>query len=193
MRPVPGLPALTLLSILSLVGVAGIGQAHGDVDVLKPGQWSGGAGVGFLADTPDGAAEFGAKGHADYFLTSRVSVGALAQYAGVGNDFVFGLSAQAKYWWDIPGAGNRAKLVIQGGIGFVRAGVEDDDSGVAFTDGSFLIPVGIGVDYALSRRIALTAELLVNFTSLGEHARVEGREVDLHTNVMPGFYLGVRF
>jgi Outer membrane protein beta-barrel domain len=184
---------LSLFSVLSLVWIAS-GPAHGDVDVPKPGQWSGGAGVGFLTNTPDGVAEFGIKGHADYFWTSSFSVGALAQYAGVGNDFVFGLSAQAKYWWDIPGSGNRAKLVIQGGLGFVRAGIEDDDTGVAFTDGSFLIPVGIGVDYALSRRIALTAEVLVNFTSLGEHARGEdGREVDLHTNVMPGFYLGVRF
>jgi hypothetical protein len=33
----------------------------------------------------------------------------------------------------------------------------------------------------------------VNFTSLGEHVRAGGREVDLHTNVMPGLFLGVRF
>ena len=78
------------------------GPAYGDVDVLKPGQWSGGAGVGFLANTPDGVAEFGIKGHADYFWTSSFSLGALAQYAGVGNDFVFGLSAQARVpVWDI--------------------------------------------------------------------------------------------
>jgi hypothetical protein len=29
--------------------------------------------------------------------------------------------------------------------------------------------------------------------TLGERVRVDGREFDLHTNVMPGFYLGVRF
>lgn len=184
---------LFLFSILSLVWIGVSSPASGDVDVLRPGQWSGGAGVGFLANTPDGVAEFGIKGHADYFWTSSFSVGALAQYAGVGNDFVFGLSAQAKYWWDLPGTRNLAKLVVQGGIGFVRAGIEDTESGVAFTDGSFLIPVGIGVDYALSRRLAVSAELLVNLTSLGKHVREGGREVDLHTNVMPGFYLGVRF
>jgi Outer membrane protein beta-barrel domain len=190
MRLAPGV--LAVCALLLMVTVV-VGLASADVDVLTPGQWSGGAGVGFLADTPDGVAEFGFKGHADYFWTSRFSVGALAQYAGPGNDFIFGLSAQAKYWWDIPGTRSLAKLVVQGGLGFVRAGVEDAESGVSFTDGSFLIPVGIGFDYALSPRIAVTAELLVNFTSLGEHARVEGREVDLHTNVMPGFYLGVRF
>lgn len=55
--------------------------------------------------TPDGIAEFPFNGHADYFVTQSFSVG---QYAGVGNDCVFGLSAQAKYWWDIPGMGHPA-------------------------------------------------------------------------------------
>jgi hypothetical protein len=191
MRLAPGFLALSVLFLVGMTGLSGLACA--DVDVLRPGQWSGGAGVGFLANTPDGVAEFGLKGHADYFWTPNLSVGPLAQYAGVGNDFMFGLSAQAKYWWDIPGTGRLAKLVVQGGIGFVRAGIEDSDSGVTDTYGSFLIPVGIGVDYALTRQIALTAEVLVNFTSLGENVRVGGRDVDLHTNVMPGLYLGVRF
>jgi hypothetical protein len=39
----------------------------------------------------------------------------------------------------------------------------------------------------------VTADFLLNVTSLGERTRVGGREFDLHTNVMPGFYLGVRF
>jgi hypothetical protein len=103
------------------------------------------------------------------------------------------VSAQLKYWWDIPGTRNRAKLVIQGGIGFVYADIDDADSGAAATDGSFLIPVGVGFDYAVTRRVAVTAEFVLNFTSLGDTVRVQGREVDLHTNVMPGFYLGVRF
>ena len=39
----------------------------------------------------------------------------------------------------------------------------------------------------------MTAVFLLNFTSLGDTVRVQGREIDLHTNLMPGFYLGVRF
>jgi hypothetical protein len=39
----------------------------------------------------------------------------------------------------------------------------------------------------------VTAEFLLNFTSLGETVRVGGQAFDLHTHVMPGFYLGVRF
>jgi hypothetical protein len=190
MRRVLG--ALTF-SILSLVGsIAMPATARADVEDLKQGQWSGGAGVGFWANTPDGA-EFGLKGHADYFWTQNLSVGPLAQYAGAGNDLLFGLSAQAKYWWVIPGTRSLAKLAVQGGVGFVWADIEDSDSGVADTYSSFLIPVGVGLDYALTRKVAVTVEVLVNLTSLGESVRAGGRAVDLHTNVMPALYLGVRF
>jgi hypothetical protein len=41
--------------------------------------------------------------------------------------------------------------------------------------------------------LAVMADFLLNFTSLGETVRIGGREVDLHTNVMPAFYLGDRF
>jgi hypothetical protein len=103
------------------------------------------------------------------------------------------VSVQARYGWDIPGTRRSARLVLLGGIGFVRAEIEDDDSGVADTYSSFLIPVGLGIDYAVAPGIALTAELLLNVVSLGENVRVGGRDIDLHTTVMPGFYLGVRF
>jgi hypothetical protein len=188
-------PAVAFLALAAwvLVSLTGPGLAAAEVYDMKPGQWSGGAAVGFLSNTPDGAAEFALKGHADYFMLPRFSVGPLAQYAGTGNDFIFGLSAQAKYWWDIPGTRNPARIVIQGGLGFVRAGIKDSDSGVADTFASFLIPVGVGLDYALTRQLAVTADLLLNFTSLGDEFRVGGREVDLHTNIMPGFFLGVRF
>jgi hypothetical protein len=122
----------------------------------------------------------------------RLSLGPLAQYGGAGNDLLFGLSGQAKYWWDFLGSRN-ARLVVQGGVGFVRAGIKDSDSGVADTFTSFLIPIGVGLDYTVTRQMAVTADFFLNFTSLGDTVRVGGREVDLHTNVMPALYLGVRF
>lgn len=158
----------------------------------RTGTWSGGGGLGFMSHTPDGAAEFGLAGHADYFVTDRVSVGPLAQYAGAGNDFLFGLSAQARYWWPLPGS-DRTTVVIQGGLGFVRAGIMDTDSRTTNTFTSFLAPIGVGLDYAFSPRLALTADFLINVTALGKNERVDGREFNLHTNVMPAFYLGVRF
>lgn len=169
------------------------GSASAGLDDLGPGRWSGGAGVGFIGSTPDGVAEFAFDGHADYFVTHTFSLGPLAQYAGAGNDFLFGLSAQAKYWWDVPGTDNLVKLILQGGVGFVRAGIKDTDSGTTNTYSSFLIPLGVGLDYAVTERLALTADFLLNVTSLGQTVRAAGREFDLHTNLMPAFYIGVRF
>ncbi|WP_447978432.1 outer membrane beta-barrel protein [Candidatus Nitrospira bockiana] len=167
-------------------------MATGEVIDLQAGRWSGGAGLGFMGNTPDGAVDFAFKGHADYFIAPNLSIGPLGQYAGAGNDFLFGLSAQAKYWWAIPGD-NRAKVVFQGGLGFVRAGIKDRDSGIADTSASFLLPIGVGFDYAVTKQLAVTADFLLNFTSLGRTYRAGGREVDLHTNVMPALYFGIRF
>jgi hypothetical protein len=168
--------------------------AYADVNDLRPGMWSGGGGIGFMGNTPDGAAEFAFNGHADYFMSRNFSLGPLAQYAGAGDDFMFGLSAQARYWWDIPGSRNLAKLVFQGGIGFIRAGIKSSElAGAADTFTSFLIPIGVGYDYTVSKNLAVTADFLLNFTSLGDTVRVGGREFDFHTNVMPALYFGLRF
>ena len=78
-------------------------------------------------------------------------------------------------------------------LGSFVAGIEDTDSGTANTYGSFLIPIGVGLDYAVTERLALTTDFLLNFTSLGETVRARGQEFDLHTNVMPAFYIGIRF
>ena len=185
--------AFLAVFVWSLVDTMGGGSAYADVNDPRPGQWSGGGAIGFLGNTPDGATEFALKGHADYFMSRNFSVGPLAQYAGAGNDFLFGLSAQAKYFWDIPRNRNM-KLVVQGGIGFIRAGIKSSElGGAADTYTSFLIPIGVGVDYTVSKNLAATVDFLLNFTSLGDTVRAGGREFDFHTNVMPGLYFGLRF
>lgn len=156
------------------------------------GRWSGGTGIGFLGGTPDGV-EFALNGHLNYFVSEDISIGPLVQYAGAGDDFLFGLTVQGKYWWAIPDTNNQTKLVLQGGIGFARAGVREPEIGFGDTYGSFLIPLGIGVDHAVNEQVSLTADFLLNITALGQNVRVAGQEVDFHTNVMPGLYFGVRF
>jgi len=64
-----------------------------------------------MASTPDGVAELGFHGHADYFVTERFSFGPLAQYA---DDVLFRLSAQDKYWWDIPATDHLAQACVSG-------------------------------------------------------------------------------
>ena len=156
------------------------------------GRWSGGTGLGFLGGTPDGV-EFALNGHLDYFMAEDISIGPLVQYAGAGDDFLFGLTVQGKYWWAIPDTNNQTKLVLQGGIGFARAGVSEPAIGFGDTYGSFLLPLGVGIDHAVSNTVSLTADFLLNITALGQNVRVAGQEFDFHTNVMPGLYFGVRF
>lgn len=144
----------------------------------KTGTLSGGGAIGFLADTPDGAA-FAVNVNADYFINPNVSVGPLFQLAATGDLSQLGFSGQGKIWIDLPGAERRTKLTLQGGLGFLHSDLFDSDT-------SWLIPIGIGLDYAMSPKISLTATFLLNFTDIDT-----GRGTDAH--VMPGLTFGVRF
>ena len=185
------LVVLPLLLTGLIMMPTGLVSAH-DPTEGGMGRWSGGTGVGFLGGTPDGV-EFALNGHLNYFIAEDISIGPLVQYAGAGDDFLFGLTVQGKYWWAIPGMNNQTKLVLQGGIGFARAGVREPEIGFGDTFSSFLIPLGIGVDHAVNEQVSVTADFMLNITSLGREFRVAGREADFHTNVMPGLYFGVRF
>jgi hypothetical protein len=118
--------------------------------------WSGGAAVGFLSNTQDGTA-FAFNLHSDRFLQRNVSFGPLLQLGFTGDLTQVGFSGQGKYWIDLPQTDNRAKLVLQAGIGFVHADYFRNDT-------SFLIPLGMGVDYSLTRTLSLTGTFLLNFT-----------------------------
>ena len=117
--------------------------------------------------------------NADGFLTRNVSLGPLLQLAFTGDMTQVGFSGQAKYWIAIPDTGNRAKLVLQAGLGFVHADFLRSDT-------SWLIPLGVGLDYAVHRSLSLTTTFLLNFTDLDTGPGT-------HTNVMPGLTFGVRF
>jgi len=165
--------AFCLLGLVSAthVGVSGAGEP-------RSGAWSGGAAIGFLANTPDGTA-FATNVHADYFLNHQISVGPLAQLAVTGDLFQFGFSGQGKYWLDLPGLDKRLKLNLQGGLGFLHADLHTSDT-------SFLIPIGVGLDFALNQQVSLISTFLLNFTDIDT-----GRGTD--TNVMPGLTFGIRF
>ncbi|WP_447980449.1 hypothetical protein [Candidatus Nitrospira bockiana] len=166
-----------LLAVLLIAALPGTGWSQG-ITNPTPGQWSAGGGIGFLGATPSGTA-FALNAHADNFLNRYFSIGPLVQVALTGSLTQFGLSGQGKYWIDIPDTGNRMKLVLQAGIGFLHADRLDSDT-------SWLIPLGAGLDYAITDSLALTANFLLNFTDIDT-----GHGKDAH--VMPGLTFGVRF
>lgn len=145
---------------------------------LRQGTWTGGGGIGFLGNTPDSTA-FALNFNADYFLMPQLSIGPLVQFAFTGDLFQMGASGQVKYWFNLPGVDNRLKLNVQGGVGVLYADRFKSDT-------SWLIPIGVGLDYALNNNLALTATFLLNFTDVNT-----GRGSD--ASVMPGLTFGVRF
>ena len=153
------------------------GETAQNIESASP-TWSGGAAVGFLNNTPDGTA-VALNLHADRFLQRNVSLGPLLQLGFTEDMTQVGFSGQGKYWIDISQTDNRAKLVLQAGVGFVHADHARNDT-------SFLIPLGMGVDYSMTQAIGLTGTFLLNFTDLNTGPRT-------HTNVMPGVAFGVRF
>jgi hypothetical protein len=161
---------------VGLLGWSGGGLAEG-AD-LRPGTWTGGAGLGFLGNTPDGTA-FALNLNGEVFVIPNLSVGPLLQLGFTGHSSQVGLSGQVKYWIDIPGTGKRLRVTPQAGLGFVHNSFREGDT-------SWLIPIGAGADYALSDRLAVTGTLLINFTNL-DTGRGSGADV------MPGFTVGVRF
>jgi hypothetical protein len=142
------------------------------------GAWTGGAAFGFLGNTPDGTA-FAMNFHGEGFFIERLSIGPLLQLGFTGDSSQVGLSGQVKYWIDIPDTAKRLKLTVQAGLGFVHNSFRDEDT-------SWLIPLGVGVDYALTDALKVTGTFLLNFTDL-DTGRGTG------TNVMPGLTVGVRF
>ena len=54
------------------------------------------------------------------------------------------------------------------------------------SDTSFLIPLGVGLDYVLTQQVSLTSTFLLNFTDLDT-----GSGNDTH--VMPGLTFGIRY
>jgi len=145
---------------------------------IKPGQVTGGLGMGLMGGTPDGTA-FALSGHVEQFVNPNLSVGPLAQFAVTGNMVLFGVSGQVKYWYEVPNTARRVKLNFQGGLGLIHADVEASDT-------SWLLPLGAGVDYAMTPKTSLTADFLLNFTNL--------KNTPAHdAHVMPTFTVGFRF
>ena len=163
----------------SILATPRMKEGKKEAEGMEPASlWTLNGSVGFLGNTVDGTA-FAFNLGADRFLTPVFSVGPLLQLATTSALFQTALTLQVKYWITAPDTGSRFKINVQGGIGFVHADFLEDDT-------SWLIPIGVGLDYALSRTLGLTTTFLLNFTNLNT-----GGGTDAH--VMPGLTFGLRF
>lgn len=131
--------------------------------VSRAGRFVFGAGLGLQANTVDDTA-FGIGLGGDYFFTNNFSLGPLMQIGVTGELFQLGLTAQAKYTFDLPQIPD-LKPHVEGGIGFLYANLEQPRIG-SRDDASFLIPLGVGAEYRLNPRLSLDTTALFNFTDI---------------------------
>ena len=131
--------------------------------------------IGFLANTPDGTS-FATNFHADYFLNHQISVGPLAQLAVTEIYFKIGFSGQGKYWLDLSGLDQRLRMNLQGGLGFLHADLHKSDT-------SFLIPIGVGLDFALNQAGESHLHLLAQLHGCRHGLRGTGTKRDAGADV----------
>lgn len=169
---------LLVVAVVSALSCFSCPAAPEAAEQLVPGTWTGGIGLGFLRDTPDGTA-FAVNLFAEGFVAERLSLGPLLQLGFTDDSSQVGVSGQVKYWIDIPDTARRLRVAVQGGVGFVHNSFRAGDT-------SWLIPFGVGADYAFTENLKVTGTFLLNLTDLDT-----GRGSDAH--VMPGLTFGVRF
>ncbi|OLB94117.1 MAG: hypothetical protein AUH30_18505 [Candidatus Rokubacteria bacterium 13_1_40CM_68_15] len=164
-----------LVAGVTLGLTAHCGGGYGEATEPAPGAWTGGAAVGFLGNTADSTA-FAMNLNVERFINRSFSVGPLLQFGVTGDMTQIGASGQVKYWMDLSRA---LKLTAQGGVGFLHTDFRGSDT-------TFLIPIGVGFDYALNRNVSATATFLLNLTDVD-------RGFGTHRHVMPGLTFGLRF
>jgi hypothetical protein len=155
--------ACALMVMGLLTGIAEAQAPAQDVPptVSRAGRFVGGVYLGMQGATVDDEG-FALAGSLDYHFTNELSVGPLLQMGFTSDLYQLGLSAQVKYTFDVRQV-PALKPHVEAGIGFLYASLED---GRDEDDVSFLIPLGFGLEYRVSRQLSLDTTFLLNFTDV---------------------------
>jgi opacity protein-like surface antigen len=152
-----------LTAILLSVALPSLPAQARQNDADRTGWYSFGAAMGLQTGTADSTA-FALGLYGDYYINRRFSIGPLLQMGLTEDLFHVGLTGQAKYTFEVAGL-PELKPHVQGGIGFIHADLDRRGSG-AEKDTSFLMPIGIGVEYKITDSIWLDNTFLFNFSNL---------------------------
>ncbi len=136
-----------------------------------------GTDIGFAGGTIDGTA-FAVGINGDFPVAPHFSIGPLMQIGVTDDLFQLGLSAQAKLTLDIPDV-PELKPQLQAGLGFIHADLPSGE------DTSWLIPIGMGLEYRAAKNLYFATTLLFNITDLN----IGGRSDDFHVT----WFVGLRF
>ena len=152
-----------ILIIMVIVAITPIAEAQQYATDRRSDRFFFGAALGLQTGTPDSTA-YAISLYGDYYLTRGLSIGPLFQMGITGDLMQLGLTAQAKYTFDLPEI-PQLKPHVQAGLGFIYANL-DRGSGISEDDTSYLIPFGVGAEYKLTNSISLDGTILFNFTNI---------------------------
>ena len=168
-----------LLAGVLLLGVTRPAAAAGD------GLWSGGVGAGVTSRTAGGDL-FTFGGYVERHLSPTFSVGPVVWLAPGDEISEWGASAQVRLRWDLQEMGYPPfALVGMTGLGVVAAQADAAGELPEEDDLSFSVPVGMGVEYAVLSRLALTGTVELRFHTLN----IRNREDEASF----GFLFGLRW
>jgi hypothetical protein len=170
-----------LLTVILTLTTAGSVFAQQTSQPDRTRRFEVGADIGVVGGTIDGTG-FAVGINGDYPIAPHISVGPLIQLGVTDHLFQIGVSGQVKLTLDLPDV-PELKPQFQAGIGFVHADISVGPNSA--DDTSWLIPIGMGLEYRAMKNLYVATTLLFDWT----HLNVAGRSDDLDV----AWFVGLRF
>lgn len=142
-------------------------------------RWGFGSGLGFTTGTVDNTA-FTLSFNLDYYLDRNFSFGPMMQISPAGDLFQISFAGVARYHFRLD---NKINLVPYTGIGLIHADL-DKGTGpnrIDRNDTSWLIPIGLSLEYQVVPNMALSSTLQVNLHDIDLSPSLQEND---HTSVL---------
>ncbi len=153
------LRVLVAIALIAIVLAAGwTAPVH-----AQENEWGFGTDVGFWAGTVDDTL-FALSFSADYYFDRAFSLGPMVLFTPAGDLFQVAVAPVARYHIEL----RAINIVPLAGIGFVYSDLERGQGAgrVEASDTSYYIPLGVGIEWAATRKLALSSTLMVNLHGL---------------------------
>ena len=122
----------------------------------NPERWGFGADLGLWGGTVDGNLRPALAGNVDYYLDRAFSVGPMVLLSPSGDLTEFALAGVGRYHYRTQ-IGNIVPFI---GLGIIHASWEDQSST------SYYIPIGLSLEYQLTKKLAVSATGILNLHHL---------------------------
>lgn len=145
---------------------------------VRSGDWGYGSDLGLMTGTVNDTV-FNLAFNLDYYPHRNVSFGPLMQITPTGDLFQISFAGVAKYHWRFD---NGINLVPFTGLGLMHVDLDTGtgSSRIDRNDTSWYIPIGLSLEYQVTRHIALASTLIVNLHDINLSPSIEDHD---HTSI----------